>query len=1017
MAQLRTTVEDIKHLIQDGDLSDTPELRRLHGELLELCAELDANLEKCRTLIAEEAFKEARDLSDSFTPPLTEQAELLSFPGREEFCAVCREYGLDSPKCPDPVLLNRLSAPVSSGDKHLHALLQDYRRIARSGSRQERIELLRKIVKKLPESQRWYNDLAAAERARFQEIEQALKQLPPGDEGLAMLEQFFREALSPDLTVPAKPELVERIKELLRPRQQEKIRREIDEKLQDLHDLCMAGDDIPRLRASFDAWQSFRANPQVRLGAADEMIVNEAENFLRTREEELAKDKAFSELVENLERKIADNRPFSEISGDYNRLLLLDRPVPPSLLARLENLEQENRRHEKLRSLRRSTYCAAATAVIIIGIFLAVRWTRYFLTVRTTLAGMEQLIGAQKFSEAAALYEKLRREAPEFASNASLLERYNAALNLRKEKAARDRDREQEFARLISQIRVLLNEKDILDVSQTLDRNFADARKIAEGQPQKMLDTFRELETSVARRRTELKEKREKEFLDASSAAVGALNKLAGSIDEKNPAAAERAAEMLKGAFDARVQQFIYVPAPLKNREIRRVADAKTNFDAALKKAQALHDLKFPRDFESYAGALEAIRYQEPALAMEYAQALTALPRWKVEFENTRTALPTSAESLLRTDNLPGGMLKQDFDRILMNPARSPKFAAFFATLRKMDNYRELAFTDVSGGKYFFYTTGKVTVERLRRPRRVNISFNSVENNGYFLFTFLYDRKTAPFRTQVFPKGLSYRLPEGFAALSGSPSMEGNPVARPWPGIRLAEQFKGLNADGPGVAQLLIDALKWIAAPGNVENVFLREMLMRNFLDALRFASPLFSEATETLVELESFNARNKYDWREPQAAANSARTRSRLEELLAGADPERLGNAGKLRADFIFAFHARRFVPAGVICRASDGKSLKLHIFRASAPAEMLIMTDDEVSLLPDEAARKGALFAPVPDKLFPGQLVWTFDDDRKSADFVKEWELKARRLNTQLKIRPLLCPVQVAVQGQPEK
>ena len=1016
MAQLRTTVENIKRLIQDGDLSDTPELRRLHGELLELSAELDANLEKCRTLIAEEAFKEARELSDSFTPPLTEQAELLHFPGREEFCAVCREYGLDSPRYPDPALLNRLSAPVSSGDKHLHALLQDYRRIARSGSRQERIELLRKIVKKLPDSRRWYNDLAAAERARFQEMEQALKQLPPGDEGLVLLEQFYREILSPDLTAPPKPELAERIRELLRPRQQEKVRREIDEKLRNLHALCMAR-DLPRLKAAFDEWRIFSASPLVHLGEADKMTVNEAENFLRTREAELAAEKAFSELVRDLERKIAENRPFSEISGDYNRLLLLDRPISPSLLARLENLEQENRRHEKLRTLRNSTYCVAGAALLIIGILLGVRWTRYFLTVRTTLAGMEQLIGARKYGEAAALYEKLKRTAPECASDSSLLKKYNEAVNRQREKLERSKAREQEFARLMGQIRILLKEKDILDVSQALDRNFADARKIAEGQPRKMLDAFRELETSLVRRRTELKEKREKEFLDASSAAVSALNKLAGTIDERDPAAAERAADTLKGAFDAKVQQFIYVPAPLKNREIKRVADARANFGAALKKAQALHDLKFPRDFLSYAQTLETIRYQEPALAAEYSQALAALPRWKVEFENAGTLLPTSAESLVRTDNLPGGMLRQDFDRILMNPARSRKFATFFATLRKMDNYRELAFTDLSGGKYFFYTTGKVSVERLRRPRRVNISFNSVENNGYFLFTFLYDRKTAPFRTMEFPKGLSYRLPEGFAALCGSPVMEGNPVSRPWPGIPLAEQFKGLNADGPGVAQLLIDALKWIAAPGNVANVFLREMLMRNFLDALCHASPLFAEATETLVELESFNTRNKYDWREPQAAANSAKVQSELEELLARADPERLGGAGKLRADFIFAFHARRFVPAGVIGRAPDGKNLFLHVFRFSAPAELLLLTDAEVSLLPGKAARKGALFAPVPGKLFPGQLVWTFDDDRKSADFVKEWEQKARRLNTQLKIRPLLCPAEVAVQGQPEK
>ena len=1016
MAQLRTTVENIKRLIQRGDLSDTPELRRLHRELLELHAALDAGLEKCRVLAAEEAFKEARELCDSFDPPLTEQADLLRFPGWEEFFAVCREYGLDSPKRPDTELLNRLSAPVSTGDKHLHALLQDYRRIARSGSLQERIELLRKIVKKLPDSRRWHNDLAAAERAWVQEMEHALDRLPPGDEGLALLERFYREALSPDLTAPVKPELEERIRKLLRPRQQEKIRRGIEERLGKLTEL-LAAQDAPRLRAAFDEWQSFCASPQVRLGETEKASVEEVENFLRVREEELARERRFSELVQRLERKIADNRPFSEIAGDYNQLLLQDLPVPPSLQARVENLEQENRRHEKLRSARRSVYFLATAAAVIAGLFLAGKWTRYFLTVRTTSENMEQLIAAGKYGEAAALYEKLKRTAPEPASNASLLKKYNKALTRQKEQQAQSEARAREFARLVGQIRTLLGEKDVLDVSEALDRNFADARKIMAGQPQEMLDAFRKLETAVAKRRSELKQKREKEFLDESSAAVAALDKLAGAIDEGDIPAAERSAEMLLRRFDAKVQQLIYVPTPLKNREIKRVAAARANFDAAVKKAQALHDLKFPRDFPSYARTLESIRYREPALAMEYGQALAALPRWKVEFENSRTVLPTSAESLDRTDNLPGGLLKQDFDRILMNPVRSPKFARFFASVQKMGQYKELFFTDDSGAGYFFYSTGKITVERLRRPRRVNISFNSAENNGYFLFTFLYDAKKTPFRTREFPKGLSYRLPEGFAALWNSPVMEGNPVFRPWPGVGLAERFKGLNTDGPGVVRLLIDALKWIAAPGNVPNVFLREMLMRNFLDALCFSSPLFSEATEVLIELEAFNARSKYDWREPQAAPRSAELQSRLEELLSRADPERLGAAGRLRADFVFAFHARRFVPAGVLHRAPDGKSLRLHIFRAAAPAELLLLTDGGVSLFPGGVPRKGALFAPVPGRLFPGQLVWTFDDDRKSADFVREWEQKALRLNTQLKIRPLLCPAETAIQGQPEK
>ena len=46
---------------------------------------------------------------------------------------------------------------------------------------------------------------------------------------------------------------------------------------------------------------------------------------------------------------------------------------------------------------------------------------------------------------------------------------------------------------------------------------------------------------------------------------------------------------------------------------------------------------------------------------------------------------------------------------------------------------------------------------------------------------------------------------------------------------------------------------------------------------------------------------------------------------------------------------------------------------------------------------------------RVFKGQLVWGFSDGKKSQDFLREWQKKAREFNVNLGVRPSVLPAEL--------
>ena len=1020
MNSIEKTVENIKLLIDGGDLSDSVRLRQLHRECLQAFKTLNSKLDRCRELVANGSIQAARELNCSFDPSLTQVAETLEFFKTNDFFAICKGYGLEVPTYPDAQLLKTLNTPISSGEKRLYALLQDYRKIARNSNMKQRIVLLREIVAKLPKSPRWRNDLIAAERSRCQEIEREIQQCAGKLECCDKMEELYREIMTPGWLLPPQEELVTTLRQQLQPLQKIRLNKEVENELQQLQKYYEER-DVARLADQFGKWRVFCSNPLVCLTDEQQQTIDAIENFLKTRAEEEKFEQTARELIRNIEQKLADNAPFSAIVGEYNQLKVMDYQMPVALEERLKALEEENHRYDYLRNVRRCIFGVCGAIVLIILVSFSVHYTQHVLAVRRNVSNMQELEAQERYDEIIQLFEKLSRSAPKIAADPQIILFHTTAKNTLEQIRIQQQKRKDEFNRLIKQIEKL-SMKDALDNAALLDKLLADGRKLkAESLLDKtLLDQFGKLETLVIEKRTARKQKAEKDFQDFCGKTLEEGNKLIQQIPRKMPEDLDVKFIHLKKRLQDKIGNSPFIPQHLKDQAKQRFQAFADRYAKAWKKEKVFRLVHTPENFDIYIAGLNKVRSEYPDLALIYDQAFSRIQQWQNiynEYSNSQPPIPAMLSDVNNADAYGNGLFKADLDKIMPKTTRSSAFAKFFAGLQKQKDLKELVLADPDGKQYFFYIPGEVRVEKLRNPPRVNIIFVALaaasEKDSRIILSFSDKNPKTPFVLISRNSALPYTLPPGFALLDGKPDMPKD-AGRFWPGHELAMRFSALNADGPGLNTNLKEALKFIDQEAHIENAYLKEMFLLAFLQELYDTSPaLYPELGKALPMLQDFQRQRARNWRAPQISSEYANEKNQLEQLWAPLSIKRILEAEKLRGDFICSAHARRLVPVGIVQEADPGK-IKIHLFvNEKIPRESLILGKKVVhGPLPNEIWHgKMPRDKKMQSLLFTGQLIWSFADGKSTVEFLRTWKQKALLLNISLQVKPSVLPDGIAL------
>lgn len=1017
MRSVEKTIEEIKMLFASGDLSNSLHFQQLHKDVLRIFRDLNENLKECRKLIDNGSIQEARKLNESFDPSLTQTAESLEYFKDNDFFAICKDYNLETPDFPDPQLLAQLKNPVSSSEKKIHILLQDYRKIARNGSRKQRIELLRKIVTRLPNSASWRNDLLSAERARFTEIEQQIRQCPEEISSLEQLETLYRELLDPEWRAQPKQELLEEVRRKLLPLQKEKISAEAEKRLETLNDLFQER-DYEHLLQEFEQWRLFRDNPLYTMTEQQLQTESDIEKFLKDQTAAREKEKICKDLIRKIERKLEDNRPYPEIAGDYNQLQLQETPVPEALLSRLQTLEEEYIHSEHLKYIRRSIGGICIALLSVAAVCFAVKYTQHYIALKHNRTYMLRCIQEKRYTEAIALYEKLQQTALKVACEAQIVSLYNTAKEKNRERNDYIFRTEQELTRLLQHIEVLSG-KDVLDNKKAINIALDSAKDLLDSnavRKEELRSRFTKLKTLIIQRRTDLKQSRERKFSEFTENLIRKIDALTRNMSHTESLESQNAnVSMLLDKFNQKAASSVHIPGTLKETRKKELLAARKRYEEAIRKEQVFRLVYMPSDFDTYLSGLKKIQYDHVDIAQEYHYALRSMKLWERIYKNYRETLPTELEHVQSADNYAEGFLRSDLEKILPRKNRSEDFKNFYSQLLDLNQkkVKELILTDAADQQYFFYTTGKIYIERLRRPRRTNISFTLMnkEKGNQIIIRYVPREKTTPFQLESAPRDLGYKLPGAFAQFCGEPKLPaiGNDSFL-WPGQELTTRFSALGSDGPGLSGNLQEALRFLIREDDfVKNAYLKERFILEILKELAYCSKLCPELKNALESLQNYYRSRTPDWRTPQARPTYQAEKRELQMRWKNLDPDRIIEGGKLRGDFICAFHARRLVPVGIVREANRAKTkLQIHYFvPVNKVKEALILNKDSFMVLPQEMW-KGSLKADARFRhlLFNGQVIWSFGDYQATLDFLKEWKKKASRLNILLDRKPSIFP-----------
>lgn len=1011
MSSVEKIISSVKALIAGGDLSDSVRLRQLHKSCLQEFQELNKNLEQCRTLIKNGSIQNARNFNHSFEPSLTQIAEDLEYFKTSDFFAVCQDYGLEIPVFPDEELLSLLNAPVSSGEKHLHVLLQDYRKIARNGSMKERLVLLRKIVEKLPNSPRWRKDLISTERLRCQEIEYELAQITDNAADEKKLESLLREVLDPEWIQPPAEGVLSEIRKRLLPIQRKKIDEAVESKLQFLQS-CWMEQDFERMKKEFEEWKNFCSNPMIQLTTEQQQTIDDITNFLEHNAEAEREEEERQLLIKRIEQKLADNAPFSEITADYNRLQLMDCEIPDTLSELLSSLEEENTRYEHMRNIRRCVFGICGALLLIVIITFAVHYTQYSIAVNRSCSNMQELLNRKKYQEVIRIYQELSRKSPKIAKNQKVIRLFTKADHEKRQLDNILKLKETEFLQCLSNIERLA-EKDIFDNSNQLDEDIQKAKEILEQYPQKKesSDKLNFLITKVKQKRTLEKVNRQKAFEKFCDESIRTVASLIEKIPVSEKGDLDKSLEELQSQFVDKIKEHPYIKEDIKARRKNALKEKIKEYEERWKKEKIFRSVNKPLYFDYYLESLKTLNNSDfLSLKMRYQTASDSRRIWNAEYARRSERTPETLDSIIDLKKYKGRFLQDDFERYMYKQIRSSEFSRFFNRLKSQKTVKELIFSDAAGTKYFFYVSGKVRIEKFPKPRKdTHISFvPDIKGNGKskkLIISYNPENTDAPYTLLSTPSSdLAYVLPKSFCLFQGEAAPPEK--IKEWPVHDLLEQCKALSNDGPGLNRNLQDALKFICKKDNIENIYLKELLLIEFLWELYKTSPeLYLEIPEAISSLPKFahKGRNLYS---PQSA-DYAKDKALFEEKWNEEKLARIFAAGKIRGAFICKSHARRLVPAGIVQEIGKNR-LKIHLFRgAERPKEGLVLTNTAIYSLPDDIWN-GRIPAEkqLKQNLFVGQVIWTFNDGKRSIEFLREWQAKAMKENFELKIRPSNLP-----------
>lgn len=500
MADFRRLIDEIQSILRSLAPPDEARIVDLAGEHAALCAEINERLRQCMALLDQGLRSEAIQQCN-IEPSLLDVVAALDFPELPQWLDLLARRGIYGPPA---LLLDAATALNQAYAKELPlaGLLGKHRwlGLARAPLAM-RIEILREIARRDPQTLVWQEDLREFQRARLAEITRELPAAISAQDA-AELAQVGQELGGEGWLVPPPPPLILSVRQALEGVKVHSARtrlKEIEPELNAAH----ANLDAVRGRELRQQWQQCisLANP-----AEDDEVVQLAApalDWLAEEDQREARRQSFAKALSALRRQIAERGKPAQLQAAHRRACSFGQDLPEELEADFQECLVSRQRQQR----RQRWLLAVATLVVLVGGMCAawkgMEYRRHANDVAAASDELQRSIEAGDLQAAESCAERWRQQDPRVIESASVA----LLLQNLKERQQHERERVAEFEQLMGQLKSTspLPDAAILAKAEALAKISAEVQRVQ--------GIKAELEASKARAEAaEMERKRERDL-------------------------------------------------------------------------------------------------------------------------------------------------------------------------------------------------------------------------------------------------------------------------------------------------------------------------------------------------------------------------------------------------------------------------------------------------------------------------------------------------------------------------
>ena len=390
------------------DLTATEAFLQLYNQYLELYDNVCQRIYHCDELLNRRMKLEAINEVKS-NPPLLELVSALEFAERPKLDLLVELYDWQPPARIDIEKVELIRRELNSLHM-LQPLLAEYRRISRSNSIKDKLEILRQLVKVDASNAEWRVALQELENKYLAAlIKEAQEAIESGS--FARLEDIYKEMVEVPWIVDIPTMVLQKVSRYVKQYREKCVAERAGDLLEKIN-AAYSSFDVNGLENAMEEWKRLCEEDGYQPAQEQLVQLNEAKAYLDIEQQERNRHSRFQETLAKIVSGINGNAPLDEIERLYSEAESLELEMPESIVKRAMQYKEDCQQVLRTRRILNVCKIMSVTLVVLVLVIVVGRFATDVLLSRKEAAKLEIAIRNGALEEAKAILEDLDENYP-----------------------------------------------------------------------------------------------------------------------------------------------------------------------------------------------------------------------------------------------------------------------------------------------------------------------------------------------------------------------------------------------------------------------------------------------------------------------------------------------------------------------------------------------------------------------------------------------------------------------------